>query len=70
MDDITIDRALVRSLLADQHPDLAGLEIREVDGAVRGAGLTAPGAATRVLLDRVPAVGAGQILLGGVVGSR
>jgi len=32
MDDITIDRTLVRSLLADQHPDLAGLEIREVDG--------------------------------------
>jgi aminoglycoside phosphotransferase (APT) family kinase protein len=32
MDDIKIDQELVRSLLADQHPDLAGLEIREVDG--------------------------------------
>lgn len=32
MDDLTIDQELVRSLLADQHPDLAGLEIREVDG--------------------------------------
>ncbi len=32
MDDIKIDRELVRSLLADQHPDLAGLEIREVGG--------------------------------------
>ncbi len=27
-----IDQELVRSLLADQHPDLAGLELREVDG--------------------------------------
>ncbi|WP_432991080.1 aminoglycoside phosphotransferase family protein [Dactylosporangium sp. CA-233914] len=32
MDDIKIDQELVRSLLDDQHPDLAGLEIREVDG--------------------------------------
>jgi aminoglycoside phosphotransferase (APT) family kinase protein len=32
MDDIKIDQALVRSLLQDQHPDLAGLEIREVGG--------------------------------------
>lgn len=32
MDDITIDQQLVRSLLEDQHPDLAGLQIREVDG--------------------------------------
>ncbi|GAA2285784.1 hypothetical protein GCM10009853_045980 [Glycomyces scopariae] len=32
MDDLTIDEALVRSLLADQHPDLAGLELRPVDG--------------------------------------
>ena len=29
---VTIDHALVRSLLADQHPDLAELELREVDG--------------------------------------
>jgi aminoglycoside phosphotransferase (APT) family kinase protein len=32
VDDVGIDRELVRSLLADQHPDLAGLEIRAVDG--------------------------------------
>jgi aminoglycoside phosphotransferase (APT) family kinase protein len=32
MDDIKIDQGLVRSLLEDQHPDLAGLEIREVGG--------------------------------------
>jgi aminoglycoside phosphotransferase (APT) family kinase protein len=32
MDAVEIDQALVRSLLADQHPDLAGLEIREVAG--------------------------------------
>jgi len=32
MEDITIDRALVRSLLVDQHPDLSGLAIREVEG--------------------------------------
>lgn len=32
MDDIKIDQELVRSLLDDQHPDLAGLEIREVAG--------------------------------------
>ncbi|MFB9237718.1 aminoglycoside phosphotransferase family protein [Plantactinospora siamensis] len=32
MDEVTIDRELVRSLLADQHPDLAGLELRPVDG--------------------------------------
>src|SRR4051794_12839667 len=32
MDDIKIDLALVRSLLEDQHRDLAGLEIRAVDG--------------------------------------
>jgi aminoglycoside phosphotransferase (APT) family kinase protein len=32
MDDIKIDEELVRSLLQDQHPDLAGLEIREVIG--------------------------------------
>lgn len=27
-----ISEALVRSLLREQHPDLAGLDIREVDG--------------------------------------
>src|SRR3954452_19246705 len=32
MDDSEIDQALVRSLLEDQHRDLAGLEIRAVDG--------------------------------------
>jgi hypothetical protein len=32
MDDIRIDEGLVRSLLREQHPDLAGLEIREVAG--------------------------------------
>ncbi|WP_433020924.1 aminoglycoside phosphotransferase family protein [Kribbella sp. CA-294648] len=32
MDLIAVDEALVRSLLEEQHPDLAGLEIREVDG--------------------------------------
>jgi aminoglycoside phosphotransferase (APT) family kinase protein len=32
MDDIRIDEALVRSLLREQHPDLAGLELREVPG--------------------------------------
>jgi len=32
MDDITIDEALVRSLLHEQHPDFAGLELREVAG--------------------------------------
>ncbi len=32
MADTEINRELVRSLLEDQHPDLAGLEIREVDG--------------------------------------
>ncbi len=32
MDEIKIDEDLVRSLLQDQHPDLAGLEIREVIG--------------------------------------
>jgi aminoglycoside phosphotransferase (APT) family kinase protein len=32
MDEIKIDEELVRSLLRDQHPDLAGLEIREVIG--------------------------------------
>lgn len=32
MDLIAVDEELVRGLLAEQHPDLAGLEIREVDG--------------------------------------
>lgn len=32
MDDLTIDDALVRSLLHGQHPDLAGLDLRPVDG--------------------------------------
>lgn len=32
MEAVEIDQALVRSLLADQHPDLAGLPIREVEG--------------------------------------
>src|SRR5690348_3928121 len=32
MDEVKIDQELVRSLLEDQHPDLAGLEIREVGG--------------------------------------
>ncbi len=32
MDDVGIDEALVRSLLHEQHPDLAGLELREVAG--------------------------------------
>jgi aminoglycoside phosphotransferase (APT) family kinase protein len=32
MGDIKIDQELVRSLLEDQHPDLAGLEIRAVGG--------------------------------------
>jgi aminoglycoside phosphotransferase (APT) family kinase protein len=31
-DDIEIDEALVRSLLREQHPDLAGLELRRVEG--------------------------------------
>ncbi len=32
MVDLEIDEHVVRSLLAEQHPDLAGLEIRAVDG--------------------------------------
>lgn len=32
MDNVKIDQELVLSLLEEQHPDLAGLEIREVDG--------------------------------------
>ena len=32
MDDIEIDETLVRSLLRDQHPDLAGLHLRQVPG--------------------------------------
>ena len=32
MDDVDIDEALVRTLLHNQHPDLAGLELREVAG--------------------------------------
>ena len=32
MDDIVVDEALVRGVLQEQHPDLAGLEIREVNG--------------------------------------
>jgi aminoglycoside phosphotransferase (APT) family kinase protein len=32
MDRLDIDEALVRSLLREQHPDLAGLELREVPG--------------------------------------
>ncbi len=32
MDEVKIDEELVRTLLAQQHPDLAGLEIREVIG--------------------------------------
>lgn len=32
MGDLVIDEALVRSLLTDQHPDLAGLELRLMDG--------------------------------------
>lgn len=32
MDEIAVDEALVRELLQEQHPDLAGLEIREVNG--------------------------------------
>jgi aminoglycoside phosphotransferase (APT) family kinase protein len=31
-DDLDIDEALVRALLHEQHPDLAGLELREVTG--------------------------------------
>jgi Phosphotransferase enzyme family len=36
MDDIRIDEGPVRSLLREQHPDLAGLEIREVAGGWDG----------------------------------
>ncbi|MEE2039283.1 aminoglycoside phosphotransferase family protein [Nocardiopsis sp. CT-R113] len=32
MEDLTVDETLVRSLLDAQHPDLAGLELRPVDG--------------------------------------
>ena len=32
MDGIDLDETLVRSLLREQHPDLAGLALREVDG--------------------------------------
>jgi Phosphotransferase enzyme family len=32
MDDINIDEALVRALVREQHPDLAGLELRDVPG--------------------------------------
>lgn len=32
LDDLVIDAALVRSMLEEQHPDLAGLELREVLG--------------------------------------
>src|SRR5690348_9135322 len=32
MDSIDVDEALVQSLLHEQHPDLAGLELREVAG--------------------------------------
>jgi aminoglycoside phosphotransferase (APT) family kinase protein len=32
VDDIAIDEELIRSLLAEQHPDLADLELREVAG--------------------------------------
>ena len=32
MEDVTIDEALVRALLQEQHPDLADLELREVPG--------------------------------------
>lgn len=32
LSDIVIDEALVRRMLREQHPDLAGLELREVDG--------------------------------------
>jgi aminoglycoside phosphotransferase (APT) family kinase protein len=32
LDDLAIDEALVRSLLREQHPDLAGLELRAVEG--------------------------------------
>lgn len=32
MDDVTSDETLVRALLAEQHPDLAGRELRIVDG--------------------------------------
>src|SRR5215467_4055601 len=32
VEDVEIDEALVRSVLREQHPDLAGLELREVAG--------------------------------------
>ncbi len=32
MDDRTFEQGLVRALLREQHPDLAGLELRDVDG--------------------------------------
>jgi aminoglycoside phosphotransferase (APT) family kinase protein len=32
MDDVDIDAALVRALLHEQHPDLAGLGLRAVAG--------------------------------------
>lgn len=32
MDEFRFDQDLVRALLRDQHPDLAGLELRDVDG--------------------------------------
>lgn len=32
MGDVTFDQDLVRALLRDQHPDLADLELRDVDG--------------------------------------
>jgi aminoglycoside phosphotransferase (APT) family kinase protein len=32
VDGFAIDENLVRSLVREQHPDLAGLELREVDG--------------------------------------
>jgi aminoglycoside phosphotransferase (APT) family kinase protein len=32
MGDPRFDGALVRALLREQHPDLAGLELRDVDG--------------------------------------
>jgi hypothetical protein len=43
MDEFRFEQDLVRALLREQHPDLAGLELRDV----AGAGTTSSGASGR-----------------------
>ena len=70
MDTIKFGQALVRALLRDQHPDLADLELRDVNGGWDNQqwrlgdepAVRAPAAATRIGAVDVAADSRGRVM--------